>query len=180
MLSHTITLSIWQKLVLRILVRLRSWLQMLLNNCASCIVEVLAVFCVKIQVRDLQYNSSHLYPNCIITHMLVKWTNHVPGIFRCGVRMALTGLAIRKYVSSGLASCLCTILCISITFCCSLFISYHWISLSISFCISAWVCCIASHMNSHMYVGQQVSGLGSGFPISQLLMIQPHILVLPQ
>ena len=27
---------------------------------------------IKVQVRDLCYNSSNLYPNCIIKHMLTK------------------------------------------------------------------------------------------------------------
>ena len=35
--------------------------------------------------------------------------------------MVLKGLGIRKCVSSGLASCMCTILCIAIDFCCLLF-----------------------------------------------------------
>ena len=33
---------------------------------------------VKAQVRDLRYNSGNLYPNCIIRHMLTKWTDHPP------------------------------------------------------------------------------------------------------
>ena len=80
---------------------------------------------IKAQVRDLHYNSSNLYPNCIRRHMLTKWTDHPPGICGWGVRIALKGLGIRKCVSLGLASCMFTIQCISIIFCCSLFMSYH-------------------------------------------------------
>ena len=136
------------------------------------------LFIVNAQVRDLCYNSGNLYPNCIIRHMLTKWPDHPPGICRWGVRMVLKGLGIRKCVSSGLASCMFTIRCISIIFCCLLFICYHWISLRICSCISAWVWCVASQVNSYMYVRLQVSGLESGFPIRQLLTTQPHILAL--
>ena len=62
--------------------------------------------------------SGNLYPNCIIRHMLTKWTDHSAGICRWGVRTALKGLGIRKCVSSGLASYMFTIRCISIIFCC--------------------------------------------------------------
>ena len=92
---------------------------------------------VKAQVRDLCYNSGNLYPNCIIRHMLTKWTDHPPSICRWGVRMVLKGLGIRKCVFSELASCMFNIRCISITFCCSLFMCYHQISLRICSCISA-------------------------------------------
>ena len=37
---------------------------------------------VTAQVRDRRYHSSNLYPNCIIRHMLTKWTDYPPGI--CG------------------------------------------------------------------------------------------------
>ena len=84
---------------------------------------------VKAQVRDLRYNSGNISSNRIIRHMLTKWIDHPPGICGWGVRMALKGLDIRKCVSSGLASCMFNIRCISITFCCSLFICYHWIIL---------------------------------------------------
>ena len=90
---------------------------------------------VKAQVRDLRYNSGNLYPNCIIRHMLMKLTDHPPGICGWGVRMALKGLDIRKCVFSGLASCMFTIRYISIVFCCSLFMCYHWVSLWICSCI---------------------------------------------
>ena len=55
---------------------------------------------VKAQVRDLHYNSSNLCANCIIRHMLTKWTDHPPGIYGWGVRMALKRLGIRMCVSS--------------------------------------------------------------------------------
>ena len=42
---------------------------------------------VKAQVKDLHYNSSNLYPNCIIRQMLMKWSDHPPGICRQGIRM---------------------------------------------------------------------------------------------
>ena len=84
---------------------------------------------VKAQLRDLCYNSGNLYPNRIIGHMLTKWIDQPPGICGCGVRMALKGLAIRKSVSSGLASCMFNIRYISIIFGSSLFMCYHWISL---------------------------------------------------
>ena len=64
---------------------------------------------VKAQVRDLHYNCGNLYLDCIIRHMVTKWTDHPPGICGWGVRMALKGLGIRKFVSSGLASCMFTI-----------------------------------------------------------------------
>ena len=60
--------------------------------------------------------------------------------------MALKGLGIRKCVSSGLALCMLTIRGISITFCFSMVMHYHWIklgdllmylSLSVMRCISA-------------------------------------------
>ena len=92
---------------------------------------------VKAQVKDLCYNSGNLYPNCIITHMLTKWTDYLPGICRWGVRVALKGLGIKKYVFSGLAACMFTIRCISIIFYCLLFMCYHWISLRICSYISA-------------------------------------------
>ena len=107
---------------------------------------------VKPQVRDLHYNSGILYPNCIIRHMLTKWTDHPPFICGWGVRMALKGLGIRKCVFSGLASCMLNIRCISITFCCLLFMYYHWISLCICSCLSARVSCVVSQLNCHMYV----------------------------
>ena len=99
---------------------------------------------VKAQVRDLRYNSGNLYPNCIIRHMLRKWTDHPSGICGWGGRMTLKGLGIRKCVSSGLASCMFTIRCISIIFCCSLFMCYYWTRLGICSCISAWVRYVAS------------------------------------
>ena len=92
--------------------------------------------CVKAQVRYLCYNSSNLYPNCIIRHMLTKWTDHQPGICRQDVRTALKGLGIRNCVSLGLASCMFTIRCISIIFYCLLFMCYYCISLGILSCIS--------------------------------------------
>ena len=42
--------------------------------------------------------------------------------------MVLTGLGIRKCMSSGLASCMFTIRCVSILFCCSSRMYYHWIA----------------------------------------------------
>ena len=46
-----------------------------------------------------------------------------------------------------------------------------YLSLRVMHCIS---------LNSQVYVRLQVSGLGSGFPIRQLLTTQPHILALPK
>ena len=37
---------------------------------------------VKVQVRDLCYNSGNLDPNYIMRHMLTKWTDHPTGIYR--------------------------------------------------------------------------------------------------
>ena len=94
--------------------------------------------------------------------------------------MALKELGIRKCVSSGLASQMFTIRCISIIFCCSLFMCYHWISLGIYSYISAWVSYVASELNSYIYVRQQVFGFGSGFLIRQLLTIQSSVLAIPK
>ena len=124
--------------------------------------------------------SGNLYANCIIRHMLTKWTDQPPGICGWGFRMALTGLGIRKCVSWGVASSMFTIPCLSIIFCCSSFMCYHWISLRICSCISGRVWWVASQLNSHKYVRLSVSGLGSGFPIRQPLTTQPHILALPK
>ena len=76
---------------------------------------------VKVQVRDLHYNSGNLYPQCIIRHMLTKWTDHPPGICGWCIRMALQGLGMRKCVCLALASSMFTSRCISIVFCCPLF-----------------------------------------------------------
>ena len=46
-------------------------------------------YTVKAQVRDLRYNSGNLYPNCIIRHMLTKWTNYPQGIYGWGVTIVL-------------------------------------------------------------------------------------------
>ena len=81
---------------------------------------------VKAQIRDLCYISSNLYPNCIIRHMLKKWTDYPAGICGWHIRMMLNGLEIRKCVSSGLALCMFTIRCISIILGCLLFMSYYW------------------------------------------------------
>ena len=97
----------------------------------------IVVHIVKAQVRDLHYNSSNLYPNCLIRHILTKWIDHRLSICRWGVRMALKGLGIRKCVCSELASCIFNSRCISITYCCSSFICYNWISFGIWSCISA-------------------------------------------
>ena len=48
---------------------------------------------VKAQVRDLDYNSSNLYSNYIIRHVLTKWTEYSLGICGWGIRMVLKGLA---------------------------------------------------------------------------------------
>ena len=135
---------------------------------------------VKAQVRDLHYNSCNLYSNCIIVHMLTKWTDDSTGICEWGIRMMLKGLGIRKCVSSGLASCIVAIRCIFIILCCSLLMCYHGISSGIYLCISAWVWWVASQLNSDMYVRLWVSGLGHSFWISQLQSTQPHILALPK
>ena len=37
---------------------------------------------VKAHIRDLCYNRSNLYSNHIIRDMLIKWTDHPPGICR--------------------------------------------------------------------------------------------------
>ena len=88
----------------------------------------LIAYCIKAQVRDLHCIGGNLDPNCIIRHMLTKWTDYQPGICGWGIRMALKVLGMRKYVSSGLASCMFTIQCISIIFCCLLFMYYYWIA----------------------------------------------------
>ena len=92
---------------------------------------------IKAQVRDLCYNSGNLYPNCIIRHMLTKWTNNPSGICGWGVKIALKGLGIRKCVYSELRSIMYTIGYISIIFCCLSLMYYHWISLRICLRISA-------------------------------------------
>ena len=51
---------------------------------------------VKVQVRDLDYISGNLHPNCIMRHILIKWTDHALGIYKWGLRMVLKGLGIRK------------------------------------------------------------------------------------
>ena len=84
------------------------------------------------EVKDLRCNSSNLYANCIMRHVLTKWTDYPPGICGWGLRMAVKGLGIRKFVSSGVTTCMFTIRCISIIFSFSVFICYHWISLRIS------------------------------------------------
>ena len=101
----------------------------------SCLITGYQI--VKAQVRDQRYNSGNLYPNRIIRHVLTKWIDHPPGVCGWGARMALKGLGIRKCVSSGLAPCMFNIRCISITFCCSLVMCHHRISLGICPCISA-------------------------------------------
>ena len=83
------------------------------------------VDCVMSQIKDLHYNSADLYHNCIIRHILTKWTYEAVGICRWHIIIILKRLGIRKYVSSGLASCIFTILFISIIFRCSLLICYH-------------------------------------------------------
>ena len=135
---------------------------------------------VKAQVKDLYYTRGNLYPNYIIRHMLTKYTDHPPPICRWGVRMSLKGLDIRKSVSLGLASCMIAVPCITIIFCCLLFMCYHWISLRIYSCISGWVWWVASQLNFSMSVRLLVSSLRSGFLIWQLLTTQPHILALLQ
>ena len=47
---------------------------------------------VKLQVRDLHYNTGNLYPNCIISHVLMEWTDHPPGICGWGVRIGVKGI----------------------------------------------------------------------------------------
>ena len=84
---------------------------------------------VKAQVRDLRYNSGNLYSNCIIRHMLTKWTDNPVGICEWSIRMACKGLGTSKYVSLGLVTCMFTVYCISIIFYCLLFVSYYWIAL---------------------------------------------------
>ena len=73
-----------------------------------------------------------------------------------------------------------TIACISITFCCSLFMCYYCIRLRIHSCISAWVCCMASQLNSYIYVRLSVSGLVTNFLIKKLLTTQPDVLAWPK
>ena len=58
---------------------------------------------VKAQVRDLRYDSGNFYPNQIIRHMLTKWTDHPLGMGEWGVRMALKGFGISKFVYLALA-----------------------------------------------------------------------------
>ena len=82
---------------------------------------------VKGEVSDLCNNSGNLDPNWITRHVRRKWTSHPPGIRGWSVSMALKALGIRKCVSSGLASYMFAILCISIIFCCSLFTCYQWV-----------------------------------------------------
>ena len=94
---------------------------------------------VKAQLRDLCYYCGNLYPNCIIRHMLIRWTDHALGICGWGVRMALKGLDIRMCMFSELASCIFTVPYISIIFSCSVFMCYDWISLGICSCILARV-----------------------------------------
>ena len=135
---------------------------------------------VNAQVRDLRYYRGNLYPNCIIRHVLTKWTDHPPGICGWGVRIALKGLGIRKCESSGSASYMFTMRCISIIFCCSSFTCHYWISLGICSCISAWVRYVASQVNPYMHVKLLVSGLESSFPISHIQMTQAYILASPK
>ena len=131
---------------------------------------------VKPQVRDLRYNSGNLYPNCIIRHMLMKWTDHPPGLCEWGIRMALKGLGIRKCVYLGLGSCMFTIRYISIIFCYSIYMCYHWISWG-----SAHVSqpeCYALHLNWMIICMSDCRCLDwkVASQIRQLPTSQPHIL----
>ena len=50
---------------------------------------ILSVVAVKACIRDLHYNSSNLYPNWIIRHILTKCTNHLSGICKWVFRIAV-------------------------------------------------------------------------------------------
>ena len=95
-----------------------------------------ALLTVQAPVRDLRNISSDPYSNQMIRHVRRKQTDHLPGICRWDIMMMLKALVIRKCVSSGLASYMFIIRCISITFCSWLLMCYHWISLRICSCIS--------------------------------------------
>ena len=63
----------------------------------STVVEIRIM--LKAQVRDLYYNSSNLYPNYIIRHILTMWTDHLPGMCRWSIRLALKWIRhIEEYV----------------------------------------------------------------------------------
>ena len=92
--------------------------------------------------------------------------------------MTLKGLGIRKSISSGLASPIFPLRYISIIFCSLLFLCYYWIRFRICSYILTSVHSVASQLNHYIYIRLQVSGLRNSSLISQLLMIQSHMIVL--